>query len=288
VDTERPAPKPSAPTSCLVLAGLFALGTASAAGAGETTYAVTPGPTVRASFKTMENAPVALAFTLDSSASRTSMAEFGYTEAEVHAVYDACAGCDATTVNDRVDQYYRAHGFTPAHLATGTVSLTVDIPGVVRRNSARVKPVAAAIQKLAVENAYGPDQVLGAAVAFVQTAMVYRKPPTTEGGRQTGGFYPPPRALEVGAGDCDTKSALLAAVVANFSAAHMVGVHIPGHYLVGVSRVPRSGEAFVQYKGQPYVLVEASGPNLLPPGVVAPATLSALKASSGVRIDPLF
>jgi len=36
------------------------------------------------------------------------------------------------------------------------------------------------------------------------------------------------------------------------------------------------------------VLVEASGPNLLPPGVVAPATLSALKASSGVRIDPLF
>lgn len=288
MDTERPAPKPSAPTSRLLLASAFALGTASAAGAGDTTYAVTPGPAVRASFKTMENAPVALGFTLDSSAARASMAEFGYTEAEVHAVYDACAGCDTATLNGRVDEYYRAHGFTPQHLATGTISLTVDIPGVVRRNSARVKPAAAAIQRLAVENAYGPDQVLGAAVAFVQTAMVYRKPPTTEGGRQTGGFYPPPRALEVGAGDCDTKSAVLAAVVANFSAAHMVGVHIPGHYLVGVSRVPRSGEAFVQYKGQPYVLIEASGPNLLPPGVVAPATLSALKASSGVRIDPLF
>lgn len=288
MDSARPAPKPSAPTSRLVLAFAFALGTASAAGAGDTTYAVTPGPAVRTSFKTMENAPVTLGFTLDSSASRTSMAEFGYTEAEVHAVYDGCAGCDAATVNSRVDQYYRAHGFTPEHLATGTISLTVDIPGVVRRNSARVKPAAAAIQRLAVENAYGPDQVLGAAVAFVQTAMVYRKPPTTEGGRQTGGFYPPPRALEVGAGDCDTKSAVLAAVVANFSAAHMVGVHVPGHYLVGVSRVPRSGEAFVQYKGQPYVLIEASGPSLLPPGVVAPTTLSALKASSGVRIDPLF
>ena len=185
VDTERPGspPKPSAKTSRLAVVCALVLGTAGAAGAGETTYAVTPGPAVRASFKTMDNAPVALGFTLDSGAPRAAMAEFGYTETEVHAVYDGCAGCDPGTVNSRVDQYYRAHGFTPEHLATGTISLTVDIAGVVRRNSARVKPVAAAIQKIAVENAYGPDQVLGAAVAFVQTAMVYRKPPTTEGGR---------------------------------------------------------------------------------------------------------
>ncbi len=269
---------------CGLLLGLLARG----AGADDPSYTVTTGPRVDATFRAPDASPISLSFRLDGAAPRSAMAEFGYSDSEVKAIYASCAGCDASGVLARVDQYYRDHGFIPEHLSTGSTSLSVDVPASVRRNGVRVRPVASALQALAQSRGYTSDEELGVAVAFVQGAMEYRRPPNTEAGRQIVGFYPAPRALEVGAGDCDTKSALLAAVVSNFSAAHMVGVHVPGHYLVGIDRVPRSGDAFVRYQGEPYVLIEASGPALLPPGVISPSTQSALKAMSGVRIDWLF
>lgn len=266
------------------------LALAAVAGAGDTSYVVSPGPTINASFQAPDARALTLSFRLDPSLSRAAMTEFGYTDTEVKAIYDQCSadGCGPAEVTTRIDTYYRTHGFVPRHLSTGTVSLTVDMPGMVRRNGARVRPVASAVESLARSKGYSAEAELGAVVAFIQTAMVYRRPPISEGGRQIAGFYPPPRALEVGAGDCDTKSALLAAVVSNFSASHMVGVHVPGHYLVGIGRIPHSGDAFVTYRGEPYVLIEASGPGYLPPGVISAATQSALKVMTGVRIDPLF
>lgn len=284
-------PNPIVELSSRVAAcAVVTLALAAVAGAGETSYTVTPGPTINAVFQAPDATPLTLTFRLDPSLSRAAMAEFGYTDTEVKAIYDQCSadGCGPAEVTTRIDAYYRTHGFVPQHLSTGTVSLTVDIPSMVRRNGPRVRPVASAVEGLASSKGYTTDQELGAVVAFVQTAMTYSRPPIAEGGRKIAGFYPPPRALEVGAGDCDTKSALLAAVVSNFSASHMVGVHVPGHYLVGIGRIPRSGDAFVTYRGEPYVLIEASGPGYLPPGVISAATQSALKVMTGVRIDPLF
>src|SRR3546814_6517494 len=75
---------------------------------------------------------------------------------------------------------------------------------------------------------------MDAAVALVQTGLVYRKPSLRENGRQILGFYPPPRALESGYGDCDTKAALLAAILQNLTDAPIIGVHVPKHYLLGI------------------------------------------------------
>ena len=35
----------------------------------------------------------------------------------------------------------------------------------------------------------------------------------------------------------------------------MIVVHVPKHYLVGIARVPRPGDAFIEYRGEPFVLV---------------------------------
>ncbi|MSP56919.1 MAG: hypothetical protein EXR69_15145 [Myxococcales bacterium] len=217
------------------------------------------------------------------------MSEFGYAASDIQSLTDECSAqqCSQLDLNQRTDAFFRSRGLVPVR-AGSHVSLTVDIPAVVHRNAARVRPMAVELSRLAKQNFWGADQQLGAAVALVQSALPYKEPPPVEGGRQILGFYPPPRALEAGSGDCDTKSALLASVMSNFSASHMVGVHVPGHYVVGINRVPRSGDAFVSYRGEPYVLIEASGPGLLRPGTIAATTQAALNTMSGVRIDPLF
>ena len=245
---------------------------------------------IDASFRNSDANTLAFSFSIDTSASRSAMAEFGYADAELKALSASCsaANCTQTEFDGRVDAYYRDHGFVSQRGAGGNVKLSVDIPLMVRRNGVRVRSLSTELSRVATAQGYRSDQTFAAAAAFVQTALTYKMPPMAEGGRQIAGFYPPPRALELGTGDCDTKSALLAAVMSNFSGTHMVGVHIPGHYLVGIARVPRTGDAFVEYRGAPYVLVEASGPALLPPGAITEATQTALNTMLSVRIDPLF
>ena len=217
------------------------------------------------------------------------MAEFGASQAELDALQ---AQCDATRcaqkeLDAQVDQFYRDHALIPSRSSAG-VNLTVDVPMVVRRNRLRVRPVAQQVELVAGERGYDGEETLGMALALVQTALAYKKPPVQDGDRKIWGFYPPPRVLEVGSGDCDTKSALLAAILRSFSGVRLVGVQIPGHYLIGVDRVPRSWEAFVEYRGVPYVLIEPAGPGMLPPGSISETSRSALATMLAVQISPLY
>ncbi len=266
---------------------------ASVAAAGETQYTATPSGSrtqVDTSFRSYDASTLTLSFTLDSAAVRTSMQEFGYADVEVKALLAVCTAeqCGQSELDRRVERYYRDHGMTPTYGAGNSLKLTVDIASVVRKNGTRIRPVAAELERVSGTRGYGADQQIAATLAFVQTALPYRQPPMSEGGRQIVGFYPPPRLLEAGWGDCDSKSALLAAIISNYQSSHMVGVHLPGHYLVGIDRVPRSGDAYIEYRGVPYVLMEASGPAMLAPGRIAETTQAALNTVSGVRIDPIF
>ncbi len=245
---------------------------------------------VNAGFVDFARNPLTLSFSLDPGASRLSMAEFGYASTEIETIVGVCRteSCGQAELDRRVDAFYRDRAMVPSRGAGNSVSLHVDVPLVVRRNVARVRPVALEIERVAAERGYGSVETMGAALAFVQTALAYRRPPAQEGGRVIAEFYPPPRALDVGYGDCDTKSALLASVLRNFPGTRVVGVHVPGHYILGVAGVPRSGDAYVEYRGTPYVLVETSGPGMLPIGTITDATESALATTIGVRIEPLF
>jgi len=164
--------------------------------------------------------------------------------------------------------------------------LAADIPGIARRNVKELKPFALALGSTADKNGYGSSEVIGAALSLVQTAFLYENVPLLINGRQTGGVYPPLETVVKGKGDCDTKSALLAAILLNWSRMRLVGVGVPDHYLMAVLRNPAKGDAFVEYGGLRYVLMEPAGPAWLPVGAVGPVTSALLDSGAALAIEP--
>lgn len=276
-------------TLCIVLLASVAA-TALTAWAAERDYQSTAGPggdrKVTASYVNFNRDALQLGFTVSQQAVLDSMAEFGYSGDEMQQMAKAC-GCNQAEFDRRTDDYFRSRGLA-WRTESGKRRVYVDIAEVVQRNRPRLRALAAEFDKLATARHYDADATLGAMVTFVQAALLYDRPPLEEGGRDILGFFPPPRALAAGFGDCDTKSALLASILTNFPGTKMIGVHVPKHYLVGIARVPRPGDAFIEYRGEPFVLIEASGPGRLPPGMIGQTTQAALATMSEVRIDPLF
>ena len=193
---------------------------------------------------------------------------------------------------DAVDQDYevklrqlmRARGFA---LRAGNV-VECDVPVIVKRNIPILKPLALAFQKLSAEKGYGAEETVGAVLSMVQTAVRYKIPPLLEGQMHTGGVLPPARALLSGWGDCDTKTGTVAAILGNWSGMRLVGVAVPGHYLMAIKRIPAKGDMYVKYEGLQYVLIEPAGPAWLEPGRVGRHTTELLKSAEGYKIEPFF
>ncbi|OIO09962.1 MAG: hypothetical protein AUJ52_05365 [Elusimicrobia bacterium CG1_02_63_36] len=166
-------------------------------------------------------------------------------------------------------------------------TVEVDIPAMVSRNWKRVRPVAHAFAKLARAHGYDQEELVGAATAWVQTAIIYEVPADNEGSRTVAGIMPPLKTLILGQGDCDTKTALLASVLLNWPKIKMVGLGIPGHYLMAYQRPPRRGDIYLEYKGLPFVMIESAGPAWLNPGDVGASTKNYLKSGKNFRIQPM-
>ena len=178
----------------------------------------------------------------------------------------------------------RARGLA---LRTGNL-VEADIPVVVKRNIPLLKPLALAFQRTAAERRYAEEELVGAVLSMVQTAIRYKIPPALEGDLHTCGLLPPARALLSGWGDCDTKTGVLASILGNWNAMRMVGVAVPGHYLMAIRRLPGKGDLFVRYEGLEYVLVEPAGPAWLEPGMVGQATTALLAGNEGYKLEPFF
>ncbi len=167
--------------------------------------------------------------------------------------------------------------------------VSVDMPALVRKNASYVKPIAMEFDKFATSRRYKSNEIIGAVLSFVQTAMRYRQPDPVYKGKHTGGLLLPLTAVVMGWGDCDTKSGLMASILSNWGQMRMVGVGVPGHYLMGVLQIPEKGDVFVQYGGLQYVLVEPAGPAWFPVGQVADTTMTLLKnGGEGYRIEPFY
>jgi hypothetical protein len=178
--------------------------------------------------------------------------------------------------------YLASKGF---RILEGSV-VSSDMPVIVARSVAALKPVALALNSISIRNGYDSETLVGAAVAMVQTALAYKIPPMLEGGKHTGGTLPPVMSMVRGWGDCDTKTGVLASILSNWSNMRIVGVAVPEHYLMAIFRLPAKGDAFIEYKGLRYVLVEPAGPAWLPPGQVGVDTMPLLQAAEGFRIEP--
>lgn len=256
-------------------------------------------------FVNFNNDQLALSFAIPAKDLAAYRLEYGYTPAEKTALdqwqKNAVEEAYRTAVKNRQNQeqlnsageriaaeykaklaaFYKSRGFT---MVDGNV-LVADIPEIVRRNIRKAKPIALSLNSTAEKLGYDSDSTVTAALSLVQTALLYESVPSEIKGRQTGGIYPPLETAAVGKGDCDTKSALLASILLNWNRIKVVGVGVPGHYLVGIMRNPAKGDAFIEYKGLKYVLMEPAGPGWLPPGVVDKRTLSLLGAAERIRIE---
>ena len=180
--------------------------------------------------------------------------------------------------------YMRSKGF---RMEKGGV-VRVDMPQIVRNNGPLIKSLALTFERLATQRRYRSTDIIGAALSFVQTALHYRQPDPVYKGKHTGGLLPPITAVLLGWGDCDTKTALLASLLSNWVQMRMVGISVPGHYLMAVLQIPDKGDMFVEHQGLQYVLVEPAGPAWLPPGRVAEETVNELNAREGYKIEPFF
>lgn len=244
-----------------------------------------------ADFESLRGDALSISVLMDRAAGRLSMQGFGISEAEIEALRQACQDsgqCDGAEFDQRLARYFQEHKLRLRATPGQRARLSVDIPAVVRDSRAQVWPVAAALREMGREAARGEDWTLETAIALVQSGLAYRTPAAIEEGRKTLGFYTPPRALEKRYGDCDTKSALLAALLMNLGSERVVGVRVPDHYLLGVARAPQPGDRVVHYRGETFVLVEAAGPARRAPGQISDQTRAALDRGEPLRIDPMF
>lgn len=242
-------------------------------------------------FRNFDGQTVSLGFDLATAESRRSLSEFGVDDRELDALMQRCRqamSCDQAAYDGYTTRYYRDHALRLTADPGRASRLSVDVPAVVLRNRSRVRPLTDALRQAASEQGQNSDWMIKTAMTLVQTALPYRKPAARLDGRMLLGFYPPALALERGYGDCDTKSALLAAMLLDLGERRVVGLHVPGHYLLGVDRQPLGAEAFITHQGRPFVLVEAAGPAMRALGDVSTRTLTALARNDGLRVDPMF
>jgi hypothetical protein len=232
---------------------------------------------------------------------------YGYTRAELdalrdwqknklddtyqHALEKSLSQTDLNKMSDNIKDEYRRkvhdlmvnRGFKYKR----TNVLIPDIPGIVKKNVNNLGSVARDIGGIAREKNYRALEVIGASLSFMQTGLEYERIPLKKQDRTIGGIYPPVVTIADGRGDCDSKTALMASILLNWDKAKLIGVGIPNHYLIGILRTPSKGDAFVEYRGQKYVLMEPSGPGRLPPGMISNYTLEILKAQNQVSMEPL-
>ncbi len=252
------------------------------------------------------NRPLRLNLSLPAADYATYRNRFGYRQDELDALYrqqterldqayrnalatgqpqdelDAIYARIKADYHQRTDQLIRERGFRFVDNHT----LTADIPRIVRDNTAVVRPLALTLLESARDQQLGTQDIVALALPFTQTALAYEALPVERNGRLTAGFSPPLEVLLEGRGDCDSKTALLAAMLLNWDRIKLIGVGVPGHYLLGVLRVPARGDAFFEYDGLTYVLMEPAGPTWLPPGMVADSTLQRI-GSGKVIVEPL-
>lgn len=244
-----------------------------------------------ARFHDFDGNPVAIHFDMPAAWSREATNEFGVFQSELDAIVYRCTvdtACDQAAMDREITRYLQARGVRVRHINEHHMRLSVDVPAVVARYRDRVTPVAGALRDLAARHGHGSQWTLEAAMALVQGGIAYGQPAGVENGRRIIGFYPPPRALAEGYGDCDTKAALLAAILGNLTDTAIIGVKVPDHYLLGIAADPAPGQAWITHEGETYVLVEASGPAVRRPGDVSDQTTYALNNQAILRVDPIY
>jgi hypothetical protein len=137
------------------------------------------------------------------------------------------------------------------------------------------------------------ESVQDATLSMVATALSYQVPSDEVNGRFTWGLRPPAACLAGGWGDCDSKAVLLASLMNGWKSSggtktSCLCVEMPGHCLLAVQRIPITGQTYVEFKGEPYILMEAVGPGALPSGQISDSTREYISAGGQFTLFKVY
>lgn len=222
------------------------------------------------------DAPVT--FALPAGGLRAAAAEFGYSGAEVARLTADCLKieCSHEEMSARASRFYLSRGVEITLRPDGEHH-AADLPRLIARNRARVAPAARAIRAAADARGFDRPRRIAYLAALVQQALPYREIPGEQEDRRIFGLLPPPLALVAG-GDCDTKSALLAALLLEWGEGPLLGLKFSAHYLLAMPAEGLPDGAGIVHAGKPYRLIEAAGPAPLPPGQIGDETRAFLES----------
>ncbi len=139
-----------------------------------------------------------------------------------------------------------------------------DFARIVPRAAADLKPVAEAIAAQTTDE----RERIALALAFIQS-IPYAVPDR----QSQGGFVMPAAFFDLNRGDCDVKSAALAAILMTLLPNRSIVMVLPPEHALLAVDIPSAGdEAKIVVNGRSYVLLEPTGPSLWPIGRVAEET----------------
>ncbi|MGE0716508.1 MAG: hypothetical protein AB7P02_13795 [Alphaproteobacteria bacterium] len=147
---------------------------------------------------------------------------------------------------------------------TNASEVRPDFERIVARSAADLKPISDAIAAQTTDE----RERIALALAFVQS-IPYAVPQ----GRSQGGFVMPAAFFDINRGDCDVKSAALAAILQSLLPQRSIAMVLPPeHALLAIDIPSVEDEAKIVVDGRSYVLLEPTGPALWPIGRVAEET----------------
>jgi hypothetical protein len=161
---------------------------------------------------------------------------------------------------------------------------------IVSRSRQDLRETAAGLSALAKNQGYSNGRGMFGMIASMIQSTEYRVPPEQRidaNGQKihTMGIMMPLETLYSGWGDCDSRSLLLAAIVANFGRTAAVLVTAEDHAFLGIRMAPRVQDRYITIRGIPYVLIEST--DYWPIGSISDEVWKTVKGRK-LRVWPLF
>lgn len=174
------------------------------------------------------------------------------------------------------DQYLQDNYYARFTSYLGQEAVKADHIRYISENKAPLLPVAQAIYETLAVNSESRIYV-NLLLSWVQS-IPYNELEDRMSSNGAG-YLPPLAIIRQNQGDCDSKSVLMASLIRSLLPdVKLVMIYLPQHALLGISLPTRSNEQTFSFNGSDYLLMEPTGPAVMPLGSIATTTSSAINS----------
>ncbi len=168
-------------------------------------------------------------------------------------------------ITDTVPQLYKQHFYIARRNKANQsiLEVRIDFAQVIVEETLAIRPLAKAIADKT--RGLSDREVIAYALRFLQRIPYDNLKSRNAMGSI--GFVAPLTLIDINKGDCDTKSAALAALIRNLLPnVGMAMVLVPGHAFLALDIPAKNSDSTITVNGRNYVVVEPTGPALSPVG----------------------